>query len=85
MKKSLGAKVYSMLIILVIAFFAYNVFANLGLNESKDLIEVIDAVKKRFPRAKIGLHGLSMGANLPKFRKDAIDRAYLSLSETVAP
>ncbi len=33
----------------------------MGLNESKDLIEVIDAVKKRFPRAKIGLHGLSMG------------------------
>ena len=28
------------------------------------------------------LHGVSMGANLPKFRKDAIDRAYLSLTET---
>ena len=26
------------------------------------------------------LHGLAMGANLPKFRKDAIDREYLSLS-----
>ena len=33
----------------------------MGLNESKDLMEVIDAVKRRFPRAKIGLHGLSMG------------------------
>ena len=33
----------------------------LGLNESKDLIELIDAVKKRFPEAEIGLHGLSMG------------------------
>ncbi|MBQ6519303.1 MAG: alpha/beta hydrolase [Anaerolineaceae bacterium] len=33
----------------------------MGLNESKDLMEVIDAVKCRFPRSKIGLHGLSMG------------------------
>ncbi len=33
----------------------------LGLNESKDLMELIDAVKKRFPEAEIGLHGLSMG------------------------
>ncbi len=33
----------------------------LGLNESKDLMEVLDAVKKRFPGAKVGLHGLSMG------------------------
>ncbi len=33
----------------------------LGLNEAKDLIELIDAVKKRFPEAEIGLHGLSMG------------------------
>ena len=33
----------------------------MGLNESRDLMEVLDAVKKRFPRAVIGLHGLSMG------------------------
>ena len=33
----------------------------MGLNESKDLIELINAVKKRFPEAEIGLHGLSMG------------------------
>ncbi len=33
----------------------------LGLNESKDLLEVLEAVKKRFPGAQIGLHGLSMG------------------------
>ena len=33
----------------------------MGLNESKDLMEVIDAVKDRFPGAEIGLHGLSMG------------------------
>ena len=33
----------------------------LGLNESKDLVELIDAIKKRFPGAEIGLHGLSMG------------------------
>ena len=33
----------------------------MGLNESQDLIEVLDAVKKRYPRAQIGLHGLSMG------------------------
>lgn len=33
----------------------------MGINESRDLIEVIDAVKKRFPHAEIGLHGLSMG------------------------
>lgn len=33
----------------------------MGLNESKDLIELIDAMKKRFPEAEIGLHGLSMG------------------------
>lgn len=38
MKKSLGAKVYSMLIILVIAFMGYNLIANLGLNESKSAI-----------------------------------------------
>ncbi len=33
----------------------------MGLNESRDLMEVLDAVKKRFPGASIGLHGLSMG------------------------
>ena len=33
----------------------------MGLNESKDLIEVLEAVKERFPGAEIGLHGLSMG------------------------
>ena len=38
MKKSLGAKVYSMLILLVVAFMAYNLIANTGLNESKNSI-----------------------------------------------
>ena len=38
MRKSLGVKVYSMLIILVIAFMGYNLIANLGLNESKNSI-----------------------------------------------
>jgi hypothetical protein len=33
----------------------------MGLKESKDLIEVLEKVKKRFPGAEIGLHGLSMG------------------------
>ena len=33
----------------------------MGLRESKDLNEIIAAVKKRFPGAEIGLHGLSMG------------------------
>ena len=33
----------------------------MGLNESKDLIEIIAAVRQRFPEAEIGLHGLSMG------------------------
>ena len=33
----------------------------MGLNESKDLIEVLAAVRERFPDAEIGLHGLSMG------------------------
>ncbi len=33
----------------------------MGVKESKDLMEVIEAVKQRFPGAKIGLHGLSMG------------------------
>lgn len=33
----------------------------MGLNESKDLIEILEAVRKRFPGAVIGLHGLSMG------------------------
>ena len=33
----------------------------MGVKESKDLIEVIEAVKQRFPGAVIGLHGLSMG------------------------
>ena len=33
----------------------------MGLNESRDLIEVLAAVRKRFPGAMIGLHGLSMG------------------------
>ena len=33
----------------------------MGLNESKDLIELVDAMKKRFPGAEMGLHGLSMG------------------------
>ena len=38
MKKSLVAKVYSMLIILVVAFMGYNLIANLGLNQSKESI-----------------------------------------------
>ena len=33
----------------------------MGLNESRDLMEVIAAVRQRFPGAEIGLHGLSMG------------------------
>ncbi len=33
----------------------------MGINESKDLMELIGAVKKRWPEAEIGLHGLSMG------------------------
>ena len=33
----------------------------MGLNESQDLIEILDAVRKRYHRAQIGLHGLSMG------------------------
>lgn len=33
----------------------------MGLNESRDLMEVLDAMKKRFPGSEIGLHGLSMG------------------------
>ena len=33
----------------------------MGINESKDLMEVLEEVKKRFPGAQIGLHGLSMG------------------------
>lgn len=33
----------------------------MGLNESKDLIELLEAMKKRFPGAEFGLHGLSMG------------------------
>ena len=35
--------------------------ATMGLNESKDLLEVLETVKERFPGARIGLHGLSMG------------------------
>jgi hypothetical protein len=36
---------------------------------------------RRLLRGQIAmLHGLAMGANLPKFRKDAIDREYLSLT-----
>ena len=38
MRKSLGAKVYSMLIILVISFMGYNLISNLGLNEAKSAI-----------------------------------------------
>ena len=38
MKKSLGVKVYSMLIMLVVAFMGYNLIANLGLSESKNSI-----------------------------------------------
>ena len=33
----------------------------MGLNESKDLIEVLEEIRKRYPKAQIGLHGLSMG------------------------
>ena len=33
----------------------------MGINESKDLIELIDYMRKQFPEAEIGLHGLSMG------------------------
>ncbi|MBR4026547.1 MAG: hypothetical protein IKJ01_03170, partial [Lachnospiraceae bacterium] len=38
MRKSLGAKVYSMLIILIVAFMGYNLISNLGLNKSKNSI-----------------------------------------------
>lgn len=38
MRKSLGAKVYTMLIVLVVAFMGYNSIANRGLNESKNAI-----------------------------------------------
>ena len=38
MRKSLGAKVYSMLIVLVLAFIGYNLVANMGLNESQNSI-----------------------------------------------
>lgn len=44
MKKSLGAKVYSMLIVLVVAFMGYNLIANLGLNESKNSISNLSNV-----------------------------------------
>lgn len=33
----------------------------MGLNESKDLLEVLSHIRSRFPDAQIGLHGLSMG------------------------
>ena len=33
----------------------------MGLDESKDLIELLETVKNRFPDAEIGLFGLSMG------------------------
>ena len=36
---SIGAKVYSMLAILIISFLVYNVLANMGLNEAKRAIE----------------------------------------------
>ena len=36
---SIGAKIYSVLGVLLIAFMAYNVMANLGLNQAKDAIE----------------------------------------------
>jgi len=36
---SISAKVYSMLVILVIAFVAYSVLSNLGLNQAKDAME----------------------------------------------
>ena len=36
---SIGVKVYSMLILLIISFMAYNLLANLGLNQAKDVIE----------------------------------------------
>lgn len=38
MKKSLGAKVYSMLIMLVLSFIGYNMISNLGLNQAKESI-----------------------------------------------
>ena len=44
MKKSLGAKVYSMLLILVIAFIGYNLIANLGLKESQNSISNLSNV-----------------------------------------
>ncbi len=40
---SLGAKVYSVLGILIIAFVAYNFLATLGLNQAKDVIEELSS------------------------------------------
>ena len=44
MKKSLGVKVYSMLIMLVVAFMGYNLIANLGLSESKNSISKLSNI-----------------------------------------
>lgn len=60
--------------------------AQSALQGSLERLERLEAREGELLRLSRGqadmLHGLSMGANLPKFRKDAIDRAYLTLSET---
>lgn len=39
MKKSIGARIYSILVVLLISFIVYNVIANLGLKQAKTSIE----------------------------------------------
>lgn len=43
MKKSIGTRMYSMLIILMVMFIGYNVLSNLGLNEAKRAIENLES------------------------------------------
>ena len=50
-----------------------------------EALELREAANRRLLEGQIAmLHGLAMGANLPKFRRDAIDRAYLALTAGVA-
>ena len=43
MKKSIGARMYIMLIVLLALFFGYNVLSNVGLNEAKRAIENLES------------------------------------------
>lgn len=57
---SIGAKLYSQLILLVVLFIAYNVIATLGMNQAKDSIENLSSTYMQLQSENEDISRLSM-------------------------